>query len=116
MRKAFYFVNDLYHERFYLLAGFNQKQVNESLKKLKIADGMDITGAAGVTTYFQGGIVIWLVANDKSPENVASLVHECVHASNMILGTRGVGACHDNDEAQCYLTEWIFRNCYRCLK
>lgn len=51
-------------------------------------------------------VVIWTHPTDKDR---SFLVHECVHAANIILSQRGVQPSYGNDEAQAYLAEIIFR-------
>jgi len=48
-------------------------------------------------------VIIWTESN--YPTN---LVHECVHAANYTLESRGVKSDFNNDEPQAYLVEWIF--------
>lgn len=50
-------------------------------------------------------IIIWV----RSKKNTPILVHECVHAANMALDRAGVVADFNNDEAQAYLIDLVFR-------
>lgn len=40
------------------------------------------------------------------------LSHECNHAAMSILGRRGVNYDYQNQEALCYLQDYIFEKCY----
>ncbi len=43
----------------------------------------------------------------------SSICHECCHLTNMIFGHIGMKLDTNNDEAQCYLTGWIFEQVER---
>jgi len=51
-------------------------------------------------------MVIWTREKNDMP----SLVHECVHAANFTLQSRGWKPDFENDEPLTYLVESIFRN------
>ncbi len=53
-----------------------------------------------------GDYAIWTCKSDKDK---CYLVHECVHTAAWILKDAGVRACFENDEAQAYLTEYIYK-------
>ena len=116
MKKAHTFYSDLYKEGFIFLPGFTQKQVNSLLKKFKVEDSVDIEGCDGLTVFCQNFVLIWSKHKDKSIESLSTLVHECVHAANMILDHKGIPMSLENDESQAYLVEWIFENCLKVLK
>lgn len=44
----------------------------------------------------------------KDTFTVGMLLHECIHCANRILGSRGVGLAHEDDEALTYLSQFIF--------
>lgn len=60
-----------------------------------------------------GGIFVWLPSKKLTPNNLAALAHECVHAANMMFLDRGIKPDSDNDESMAYLVGWIFKNCVR---
>lgn len=55
---------------------------------------------------FDGSIILWF--NDKAINNMASIVHECVHAMNDILEYVGHVHAYDSTETNAYLTEHLF--------
>lgn len=69
--------------------------------------------ARAITFTHKGFIYIWI--DDPCDEPVDCLVHECVHAANFVLGSRGVGVSAKDDEAQAYLVQWVFANCFKTL-
>lgn len=74
----------------------------------------DLTDAAGAVFFVNGLVVIWI--KEFTYENLDYLVHECVHAANIIFQVRGHKISTDNDEAQAYLVQWIFSACIGVLK
>jgi len=49
-----------------------------------------------------------------TPEtSLAMIVHECVHLKNMIFDFIGQLSDLNNDEAECYLTQWIFNETHK---
>ncbi|QYD70160.1 hypothetical protein KZJ38_07595 [Paraburkholderia edwinii] len=61
-------------------------------------------GAAGMCGHDgYGNFVVGVF--DRKP---STLVHECVHASIMILGMVGIDVRNDNGEAMAYLTDWLW--------
>lgn len=61
------------------------------------------------TTCYKKSVTIILNPNDEfSPITNKVLVHESVHAKNMIFKQVGYKQKADNDEAEAYFTEWIF--------
>lgn len=116
MKKATTFYSDLFKEGFVFLPGYTQKQVNTFLKRFKVEDSIEIEGCEGLTVFSQNFVIIWSKYKDKSIESLTTLVHESVHAANMILDHKGIPMSLENDESQAYLVEWIFENCYKVLK
>lgn len=105
-RKALYFYNDTYHQGFYFLHKWKREQVEKTL-------GLEIDGR-GVAIRKEGFIYIWL---EPDCEDAAScLAHESLHAANFALGARGVVVNAEDDEAQAYLVQYIFSNCFKLLK
>jgi hypothetical protein len=116
MKKPYIFYSDLYKENFLFMPGYTQKQINSLFKKLKIEDPPKVENCEGTTDFYDGFIVIWSKHKDKSQESILNLVHESVHAANLILDFKGIPISLENDETQAYLIEWIFENCYKVLK
>lgn len=105
-KKAIFFTSDLYHQNYYFLKDWTREELEKAL-------GLDSGGAGGLTVLKEDSIFIWV--EQQKGEGVSHLVHECQHATNFTLGTRGVKIKHNNDEAQAYLIQWIFWNCYKHL-
>ena len=42
--------------------------------------------------------------------NLTTLVHECVHACNMVFESRGILLSTQHDEHQAYYIDWLFKN------
>jgi hypothetical protein len=106
--RALYFYSDLYRQDFYFLSGWSREQVEKQL-------GCELEGGAGATIRHDGDVFIW-VEDVSNPEGISELCHESVHAANMTLGARGVSVSAEDDEAQAYLVQWIFHNCYKIAK
>lgn len=106
-KKALYFYSDIYHQGFYYLHKWTRAQIN---KEFLLGNEL----ARGLTFTRDGLIYIWL--DDPCEDPAACLAHECVHAANFALGSRGVKVTTDDDEAQAYLVQWIFSNCFKKLK
>jgi hypothetical protein len=51
------------------------------------------------------GTYLIIVSETARP---ASIVHECTHAANLVLGRIGHKFSYDNDEVQAYLLGYIF--------
>lgn len=84
----------------------------------KVDDDVDVHD---FTCWSEGTVCHILVSNlwddYKSPKYLQCLTHECNHAAINILGNIGVEISHQNQEALCYLQDYIFRRCYEyCLK
>lgn len=50
---------------------------------------------------------IYILIKKRETYNYDTIVHECLHATNIILETRGVEVTTENDEAQAYLLGFI---------
>lgn len=53
-----------------------------------------------------GGIVWMPSFKHESIENIATLAHECIHASTYVLDHNGMQVSFDNDEAIAYLMNY----------
>lgn len=59
----------------------------------------------GGATWMKKGIVHMWLSNKR---HTGEVMHECIHAANFILHSRGVKISTKNDEALTYLVEWIY--------
>ena len=59
------------------------------------------------------GIFIWLRSAEVSRQNIGTLVHESIHANNLMFDWAGIKLDTINDEAQAYYTGWIFNQCMK---
>lgn len=93
-RQTFWFCFDCSHE-----------QLSKWMKK-KFGDPPNIgADRAGLTATRGVHTVIWV----RKKSDLGTLVHECIHAANMALAQAGVVPSFENDEAQTYLAEMIFK-------
>lgn len=69
-------------------------------------DGIPLSKAITLYSGEDDTIIIWTPVDDTY--NI-DLVHECVHAANIILDSIDWQPQLRNDEPQAYLTEWIYR-------
>lgn len=102
-RKALFFHSDLYRQDFYFLYRWSPQQVDKLL-------GPNYADRGGFADLIGDNVYMWIAEG----EGYGALVHECVHAANFVLGSRGVAVSAKDDEAQAYLVQWIFDKC--CLK
>lgn len=56
-------------------------------------------------------IAIWAWASGDPVEDIATIAHECAHASMHVLRRAGVSATDDSDEAAAYHLEFLVRHC-----
>lgn len=116
MRKPFWFYCETYLENIYFLPAFNQDQINSFFKKKDIDKPFKVKSNMGMTVTRKQGIIIWVKDNKRTNQNLSDLHHECIHAASYILHDRGVKASFSNDEAQAYLSQFIFSKCVKHLK
>ena len=63
----------------------------------------------GLTDEHRGVILMFVDTERKHPGGeMATVVHECVHAAGKVLGYVGVEYGPENDEQLAYLVDWIF--------
>jgi len=60
-------------------------------------------------------IVLWVNKSNKT-EELSCLMHECIHASNLILREANHKICPENDELQAYHASYFFRSVISCSK
>jgi hypothetical protein len=106
-KKALRFVADVYQQEFFFLKYWSRED-------FEIALGVDSINSGAMTVLKNGIIYIWV--DSIKGEGVSHLAHECCHAANFTLGTRGIKISTKNDEAHAYLTQWIFYQCYKSLR
>ena len=71
--------------------------------KIKLEeDGDDAEGR-----YFPKDSLIWIKHFTGTPEDIARLSHECLHAVGYLLRFRGIELSDSTDEAYCYLLQWM---------
>lgn len=102
-KEPYHFYNETYLHNFYFIPGWSRQRTYEFF-------GVDPEDGQGMTFTCPNGIVIWL--KDFSVKNIDYLLHESVHAANVLLDYKGVAITYKNDEAQAYLIQWVFKNCY----
>lgn len=74
------------------------------MKDWEAAVGIEVEGeCSGITGWSETGVVV-LVADG----NIATLVHECVHASIFILEYVGIDVSSNNGECLAYLVDNMF--------
>jgi hypothetical protein len=101
MIKSHPFYEDLYKQHYCYLKGWTREQAENFLE-------ISFDGAGGITVSKGNVIFIWVEDAKKNPSH---LTHECIHAANFCLKSRGVKISTKNDEAQAYLVEWILLQC-----
>ena len=107
MKPKYYYCNT-YRQRFYFFIGTKPEAVVEFAKKRFSVDlEFDFDGLGGVCFTVSAprgnAILIWTYHKKNDPKGYADLAHECLHAVNHTLKTRGVDSSYDNDEPQTYL-------------
>jgi hypothetical protein len=104
-----HFYCDLFGRNIYIFHHWSEKDFNRYIEKtyLLIADVSDADGVTKLIKFKDDvHVIVWTRDNEKS---VASLVHECIHATNKILNDAGVDADFENDELQCYYAQRLFK-------
>lgn len=105
MKPRYYYCNT-YRQCFYFLIGAKPQAVVKFIKdKFDIDyDGVfDAAKCIEVTSPKGNALVIWTWRKLKDPRLGPDLSHECLHAANYTLESRGVIASFKNDEPQAYL-------------
>lgn len=82
-------------------------------KKYKLRDTSGMS-AFMFKTLDKKGFSQYVVCFGKNVKN-SIIVHECVHAVNELFDHVGIKLDIKNDEAQAYLTEWMFEQCNKFL-
>lgn len=91
------------------------------LKKYKSAPPDEFPNAGGMTAEIRSEdgkslILIWAEKSDLTPDSIASLGHECLHAANRTCVNRGYHPDPNNDEAHAYLFTVIFEQALKLFK
>lgn len=111
-RKPKHFYSDLYMVNFYFYEAFSPKETVASMSRYLNAGVDESRFQQCHGKAFQlndGDVVIWIKGKVKN--DLAAFAHECLHVANMVLKSKGVMPCYENDEAQAYLLGWIVRRC-----
>lgn len=95
--------SDLWDMDFYLCLGWTDEQFTKWYKRKFRKSPRIEANDYGMTEMIDGTIVIW--THDK--KGIPELAHECLHAANMCLGSRGVEVDLENDEPVAYLLAWL---------
>lgn len=82
----------------YLKLGFQEEDINH-------------WGAFTAKRTFNGQRQFAVVLTPET--SIEMIVHECVHLKNMIFDFIGQDPDLDNDEAECYLIQWLFNQAYK---
>ncbi len=79
----------------------------------KVDDTYDASGADAVTFYQRNkkGVTVYAVAF-HGKTSLPALVHESKHVVNNIFRDRRIKLNIKNDEPECYLLGWVFRQIY----
>jgi hypothetical protein len=107
-KKAYSFYNDVYFQNFFFIPNWTRDDV------IRVFDFPVHRHAQGMAFQTEEGIVIWI--RDFTFENLDYLHHECIHATNIMFEEKGVKISTKNDEAQTYMSQWIFSRCRQRLK
>lgn len=104
-----YFYCDLFGASVYFFVGWPQKSFADYMKKNYNCD-VEITDSNGLTKQiiYKGAplILVWVRGGKRLG---ATLVHESVHAANMILYVAGVRPSFVNDELQAYYVARLYK-------
>lgn len=107
-RKPRHYFNETFRMNCYFCVGWSKKQIQRYMK-----DSWKYTSSS-----WGAGKTLWCVCDNGADvvivwtapkEPISSLVHECVHAANIVLEARGQPIDQKSDEVQAYLVEEIFR-------
>lgn len=90
----------IYNERLNIVF-YNENKEIESKYNIEVYQSTE-----AFTTRLNNGAI--LVAFNSDKVNSRVIVHECVHIVNFIFKSKGIDLHLDNDEAQAYLTDYIF--------
>ena len=95
---------DFWKQSFWFCIGWSHQNMTAYLKKHHDHDP-DLSQKAGTVVEIpqKSGATVYLVWTRK--KHAAVVAHECVHAANVLLKSRGWKPELDNDEPQAYLVE-----------
>lgn len=108
------YYNDTWRQAYLFFIGCPlEDMVAYVLKKYKSMPPEDYPNAAGMTAEIRNEdgksiILIWVESGDLTPEALANLGHECLHAANRTSVNRGYVPDPNNDEAHTYLFTVIY--------
>lgn len=111
--KAAYYFNECWSQGYYFFIGWDKAMFSHTLKT---EFGIETTLHSGATLLIGGAtILVWTETLPKDPQSYSVLAHECLHAANKTLYTRGYTVDLLNDEAQAYLFDAIFRQALKSI-
>lgn len=90
----------------------NVTRINDEEYKQMYKDVFNNDTCAGFTFVLGCGSIVFYVKEPYSEHDVA---HEILHTTNDILGSRGITADFDNDEAQAYLCGYLTKKYYEYI-
>lgn len=95
----------------------SREDAPDYFKRLNCGIEYKESGAQGVT-FTPGGFlpIIWLPKVPKKIEELATLSHECIHATHAILEDRGIDWTAQNDEVVAYTQAYLFKEILTALK
>jgi len=100
---------ELYNVHYEFYIGISLSTYNKITYKkygYNLIDDLSIRGHCSYCVDKSKNFIISIWVPDK--KDLSAVVHECVHAANFTLESRGVKPCFDNDEPQAYLVQLIF--------
>lgn len=98
-------VNDTYPIELYVLSAEESNTINEIFGEEDLRNPIEELGVNAYCCTDQKGKIV-IVAG----EDIASLAHECVHATSFAFKRIGATVDVDNDEPYAYLFTWFYQN------
>lgn len=91
----------------------NVTRITDKEYKQMYYDMFENEKCGGFTYMLDCGDIVCCI---KYPDSKGYIAHEILHTTNKILGSRGVVADFENDEAQTYLDGYLTDKFYEALK
>jgi hypothetical protein len=84
--------------------------------KVDVKLGAEDPVAGGCVDAWDGGpVIIGLKKFKLTPDSISDVAHECCHAAELILRTRGIPHILETSETYAYLTDSLVRRCLEKL-
>ena len=111
--KPFHIYDKMYNQNYFVCYGWTHNQYHNYFKKAYGVQ-LDATGLVGQCTTIENeslgrSIIVIFVSKKSNAEMTITLAHECVHAGNKCLRSRGVITDQINDEPLAYLVSYLMR-------